>query len=245
MMERNGNIPSIGGRCRKPGVAAPQQAGEPVEKDLVPNASRLYVFFGGLAAGIVMPPFEFYESAKIVRENKIFVRDFGQCWYQSGLPGISHDIDSTAQYLREEIDRIHPKKVIFAGNSMGGYAAILFSALLGRGEAIAFAPQTFISPVLRLRHRDIRWPRQIANTWLQGVFRKRYWDLRRVLLQAGAGRKVSIFVSREHRLDYVHAKHLESVGGARIFEFDGAGHGIVKLLRDQGKLASIMLGDYC
>jgi len=47
-----------------------------VEVDLSLNGSNLYIFFGGIAAGIVMPPFEFYSASKIIDENKIFIRDF-------------------------------------------------------------------------------------------------------------------------------------------------------------------------
>jgi hypothetical protein len=41
------------------------------------------------------------------------------------------------------------------------------------GEAIAFAPQTFISPFMRLRHGDRRWRRQIWKTYAMDVTRKR------------------------------------------------------------------------
>ena len=215
-----------------------------IERELIPGASNLYIFFGGLAAGIAMPPFEFYNAAKIVNENKIFIRDFGQCWYHSGLPGISHDIQSTADYLHGEIQKLNPEKVFFAGNSMGGYAAILFSTLTRCGQAIAFAPQTFISPLLRLRHGDIRWPIQIANTYVRSVLKKKYWDLKPFLLDTKAERKISIFVAKDHRLDYIHARHLDCISSVNIYEFESGGHGVVKLLRDEGKLSAIMLDMY-
>ncbi len=81
-----------------------------------------------------MPPFEFYKASGIINENKIFFKDFYQRWYHAGLAGISKDIDSTALYIENAINEIDPEKTYFVGNSMCGYAAILFHALLGKGE---------------------------------------------------------------------------------------------------------------
>jgi predicted esterase YcpF (UPF0227 family) len=215
-----------------------------VEVQLSEKSKNLYLFFGGIAAGIAMPPFEFYNSAKIIDENKIFIRDFEQCWYQKGLPGISNDIQSTAKYIQKWIKKIKPEKIFFVGNSMGGYAAILFATLIGRGEVIAFAPQTFISPVLRLRHIDARWSSQILKTYFKSSFKTKVWDTKTLLKNKKSSQKISIFVSKDDRLDYIHALHLKSLLNVKVFEFDGGGHGIVKLLRDQGKLPAIMSGSY-
>jgi pimeloyl-ACP methyl ester carboxylesterase len=218
--------------------------GKPVEVELSPGASRLYVFFGGIAAGIAMPPFEFYNSSKIIAEHKLFIRDFRQCWYHDGLPGISHDIYSTARFIAKEIAKLNPEKVFFAGNSMGGYAAILFASLLKKGEVIAFAPQTFISPFLRFRYRDKRWRKKIFMTYKRSLFKAKQWDLKPLLTQEQWNTKISIFVSIDSRLDNIHALHLKQITGVSIYGFRGGGHGIVRLLRDEGLLPSIMAGTY-
>lgn len=217
---------------------------QPVEREISATGSRLYIFFGGIAAQIAMPPFEFYNSSKILDENKIFIRDFAQCWYQDGLPGIGRDIDATAKYIDGQISEIRPEKTFFVGNSMGGYAAILFAGLLGKGEAIAFAPQTFISPALRLKHLDYRWPRQIFRTYRRSFRKRKIWDLRPLLLGPGGARKIAVYVSRGHRLDHVHAAHVKDIAGVRVHEFESGGHGVVKVLRDAGKLPAIMSGTY-
>lgn len=49
-----------------------------IEVELSPEGSNLYIFFGGIRAGIAMPPFEFYNSSRIINENKIFIRDISQ-----------------------------------------------------------------------------------------------------------------------------------------------------------------------
>ncbi|MEY8215639.1 MAG: hypothetical protein RPR97_14285 [Colwellia sp.] len=215
-----------------------------VEIELSKNGTNLYIFFGGIAAGINMPPFEFYSSAKIINENKIFIRDFSQSWYQNGLSKISQDIDSTVNFLKLQIKNIKPHKIFFVGNSMGGYAAIMFSHLIGKGEAIAFAPQTFISPMLRFKHQDSRWREEVYKTYIRSFFKRKIWDLKRLLRNTNTNQKISIFVSNNEHLDYVHATHIKGIDGVNIFDFGSGGHGVVKLLRDEGKLPAIMAGTY-
>ena len=53
-----------------------------------------------------------------------------------------------------------------------------------------------------------------------------------------------VFISKEDRLDRIHASHISDIQGVNIYEFDGGGHGVVILLRDQGKLPAIMSGTY-
>ncbi len=215
-----------------------------MEVNLSPRGRKLYIFFGGIAAGISMPPFEFYQAAKILDEHKIFIRDFTQSWYQNGLPGMGWHVYATARRLRKNIEAIDPEDVYFVGNSMGGYAAILFCALTGRGRAIAFAPQSFISPRLRKKHGDERWKEQIHATYRTSWFKPRIWDLRPLLLRRNDARKIEIFVSRADPLDHLHASHIQDIRGVQIHEFDEGGHGIVRMLRDQGRLPAIMTGTY-
>lgn len=215
-----------------------------MEFDEVPGSKTLYIFFGGMAAGIAMPPFEFYRAGQIVQENKLFLRDFAQCWYHRGLSGYSRDIPSTLAYLRQRVAASGAQRVVLVGNSMGGYAAMLFAARLGFGEAIAFAPQTFLSPRLRRRHGDRRWPRQIARLWWKGLFAERQWDLRPLLAAADGRQKFSVFVSLDDRLDLAHARHIEGVPGVTVHAITGGGHDLVRQLRDHGSLPSIMLGTY-
>ncbi|WP_289098616.1 hypothetical protein [uncultured Pseudoalteromonas sp.] len=215
-----------------------------VEIQLSNKGSDLYIFFGGIAAGIAMPPFEFYNAAGILEQHKIFIRDFHQNWYQNGLEGISQNVTTTTNFINKKINEIKPEKIYFVGNSMGGFAAILFARLIGRGEVIAFAPQTFICPIERIKKSDYRWFKQVFITYLSTFSKATYFNLKKLLLEKGGDNKISIFVSIEHRLDYQHALYLKGVDGVEIYEFSGFGHGIVKYLRDSGSLPDIMSGNY-
>ena len=220
------------------------EAHNSVERLIEPGSKVLYLFFGGIQAGIGMPPFEFYKASGIINENKIFLRDFSQSWYHAGLHGISSDIDSTALYIENVIDEIGPEKIYFVGNSMGGYAAMLFHVLLAKGEAIAFAPQTFISSELREKYGDDRWPEQISRTLGLPATKTEVHDLGELILKRKPACKISIFVAGDNPLDLVHATHVRECAGVHVYEFDAGGHQLVKELRNEGKLAQIMLGQY-
>jgi len=214
-----------------------------VLEELIPGSSKLYFIFGGVAASVVIPPFEFYASARIIDENKIFLRDFSRAWYQNGLPGVGSDLYAIYNYIEGKIAELNPEEVFFVGNSMGGFAAILFASLVGKGTAIAFAPQTFISPVKRLQHRDGRWPIRIAKMQLRTGFKTHVWDLKAWLRNCEQGAEIEIFVSRDDPLDLLHATRLRDLG-AHIHESPSGGHELVKQLRDEGKLPDILSGIY-
>ena len=127
---------------------------------------------------------------------------------------------------------------------MGGYAAILFANLIGKSEVVAFAPQTFISPILRLKHKDFRWQKQIYTTYRKSLFKRKVWDLKPLLLRSEKSLKISLYVSKEDRLDYIHASHIKNIQGVNVYEFESGGHSVVKLLRNEGLLPTIMSGTY-
>ncbi len=211
-----------------------------IEEIIVPQSDTLYLFFGGIHGGVAIPPFEFYHAADVLNCSRIFVRDLDQCWYHCGLRGNSDDIKGTARFLADHINAIQPQHLYFVGNSMGGFAALLFSALLGCGEVIAFAPQTFLSNDLRLLHQDKRWALEIEHLRQQTAHRMQLFDLLPVLQQQNSFRPIHLHVSREDALDIRHANHLSSIPQLTTHLYDEGGHDVVKNLRDQGLLPQIM-----
>ena len=157
---------------------------------------------------------------------------------------MTSDVPSTVDHLTKLVTDINPDNVYFVGNSMGGYAAILFSSLMGIGRVIAFAPQTFIAPHLKLIHGDFRWKEQILKTYLSTVFKKTYLDLKPVLINSQKSNQVSIFVSENNKLDFAHARRLENIDGLYIHSFSDGDHDIVKVLRNKGMLPKIMSGAF-
>jgi len=215
----------------------------PILEELKPDSDRLYIIFGGILGRMGMPPFEFFQSSHILNENKIFLRDFYQSWYQCGLPGIAANVFEIGDFLNKKILTIKPKKIFFVGNSMGGYAAMLFAAMLSRGKALAFSPQTFISPSKRGLYNDNRWELQINRTYGATSYQKHIYDLKDYLQKNNNGYTIKIFVSRQDNLDYIHAKNIAEFRNVTIHEFGVGGHSLVKYLRDTGRLVNILRGE--
>ncbi len=115
------------------------------EFSIINGSDTLIVSFAGDAlqfGGI--PPFEFYQflNKHFSNLDKYFFIDHNRKHYHKGIVGISKNIEETLQYLKNIIKNY--KKVIFIGNSAGGYAAILFGSLLNVNIIIAFIPQTIL-----------------------------------------------------------------------------------------------------
>ncbi|WP_277458296.1 hypothetical protein [Methylococcus capsulatus] len=214
----------------------------PVLEELIPASRKLYLIFGGMQGALGIPPFEFYKSSRILKESRVFFRDLSQTWYHAGLPGISSNIPETARYIERIIDKAAAEEVVFIGNSMGGYAAILFSTLIGQGRAVGFSPQTFISPSKRRAWGDRRWRSKILRTYGAALFKPKFFDLRRLLETSGADHRIDIFVSSLDRLDVIHARNIEPFGNVHITERALGGHNLVKHLRDNGELQLILQG---
>jgi hypothetical protein len=127
------------------------------------------------------------------------------------------------------------------GNSMGGFAAILFASLIGDSRAVAFAPQTFIERRLRKQHGDRRSKRQLFRRSLRTLFSDRFFDLAE-LPESGHWRANNLYAST-HRLDAIHAVHLGSRKTIALHAHAEGGHRLVKHLRDTGQLPKILLGE--
>lgn len=102
----------------------------------------IIAFAGGAIKNVVKFEFVNFLSKHYPELEKHFYIDLYAAWYHKGIGGISSDIDTTTNYLKEQIKDF--KQVIFIGASSGGYAAILFGSLLNIDTVIAFKPQTQI-----------------------------------------------------------------------------------------------------
>lgn len=174
----------------------------------------------------------------------MFFRDVSQSWHQNGLPGVGGDVYGIGEYIERKIEQTKAREIYFVGNSMGGYAAILFASMVGRGTATAFAPQTFMSPIKKLVNMDMRWAWQVSKTCFRTIAKRHVWDLAAWFSKNGNEAKIDIFVSKRHRLDHLHARQLQGFNMVNLYEYEVGGHHLVKHLRDEGALSSMLWGTY-
>jgi hypothetical protein len=210
-----------------------------IEEELKPGSKRLYFFFGGLHGQLGLGTFEFMQSARVLDDSRIFLRDPHQAWYQRGIPTIGDNVHEVARFLQRKIEDSGAEEVRFVGNCMGGFAAILFCALTQQGRAIAFVPQSFISPEKVALNRDERVPDKFAD-----MHRHRnehhIYDLQQWLPLHAPDVSADIYVSTSEHIDIVHARELENLPNIRIRYFEEGGHRLVMHLRDRGLLYEIL-----
>lgn len=107
-----------------------------------------------------LPHFDFFKPIKKLEDrlacrfNKILVRDVRNIWYHRGVPGLGADVDEVARSLRTLIEAIRPSRIVTIGQSMGGYAAILFGMLLAVDRIVAFGPLSHMDPDEAARRGD-------------------------------------------------------------------------------------------
>ena len=168
-------------------------------------------------------------------------RSLDQAWYQRGVRGIGTDPQAVGEYLRQKIRDTGASEVCFVGNSMGGFAALLFCAMLGVGSAIAFAPQTFISEDKRRLHKDRRWSAQISSLHASRAATD-IDDLAPWIAQSYREMPAKVYVPASNVLDEAHANELSAFPRMEIHRHPFAGHDLVRHLRDEGSLEKILHG---
>lgn len=223
--------------------------GSSVVADFSAASDVLLVAFSGIQGGYGgQPVFEFSKSLNRFSVNKLFMRDLEQLWYQRGLPGIRGGIQGVADYLGKQIAEQRIRRVVTLGNSMGGYAALLFGWLLRADEVHAFSPQTYISRRQRLMSRDFRWRQAVRRAQVSGDLSGRYLDLLPLFEEQPMRGNIHIYYCRVHRLDRYHATRLEGQAGFELHPHEAGGHVLVRWLRDIGSLDSLLgqtLGPEC
>ena len=203
------------------------------------NSNILLVSFGGVAMGLPVPVFEFMRTLDKYNINKVFIRDFQQAWYTKGIKDYSSNIDETVEYLRELIQLYGREKTIFLGNSAGGFAAVLFGALLNVKEVHAFAPQIFINWPKRLRYLDFRW----TSKMIFNLNHKEYYsfDLSKRLANLSFDTEMNIYWDKSHKLDNIHVEELFYLKDKiQFLPRLGGGHNVIKELKKDGSLEQIL-----
>jgi hypothetical protein len=209
--------------------------------DLATKSRSLLILFGGIAGGVSMPVFEFFRLTSDFPAKKAFLRDPRRGWYQLGIPGVGDSAAAVRDLLDAIIAEADAQRVVMAGASAGGFAALLFGTLCEIDEVIAFSPQTFVDAENRAVAGDHRWPEQIEA--LHSLVSKRALtlDLLDVLPVRAGKTRFQIHVSGDDALDMLHARRIAGCGGVEIAEHENGGHRLVKTLRDRGLLRPLLL----
>jgi pimeloyl-ACP methyl ester carboxylesterase len=201
------------------------------------HSSTLLCAFGGIADAVGIPRFEFFNVTKQLKVDKMYIKDLHQAWYQKGLKGATTDVKGTWRAIGE-VSRYY-RRVVMVGNSMGGFAALLFGGMLAVDKVLAFSPQVCITPEWRKANGETRWTKFMARVdRVEGTK-----DVRRTVRWAHTT-DFKIWYSSDFDLDRKHVGLLRGMENVTLYPVKANGHNIVRHLRDTGELFGI-LEDAC
>lgn len=203
----------------------------PIEKYNGTNSGRCVIAFGGMATKLSMPVPEFTGMLTDFGPDVFFVKDFMQAWYQKGLLGVSSDVHSSVTFLSKMVaDYGQTPKTV--GTSAGGFAAILFGALMGSPTVVAFSPQTLLRPqiVTQFGSQDTRNEEVLSGQML---------DLRAVLKSHPVA-DVRVYYGEDNPRDAEAVEHLRGLSGVTLLPCPTASHGTADWLRARGELGNVL-----
>jgi len=212
----------------------------PLDYDLSPPGPRLLVAFAGIRGELGIPRFEFFNVLKGVAVKKAFIRDIDRCLYHRGLRGLSRNIPETVPVLRRLIEESGASHVTFVGNSKGGYAALLFGALLNVDVVHAFSPQTFVNLKNRVKFGETRNLRLIIPFYFRTLFLPKFYDLKPTLSSLNFDTRLHLHYGLDGKTDQFHAEHLKNIRGVVMHPYATSKTELMKRLRDSGELAAIL-----
>lgn len=196
------------------------------------EAETTILAFGGMRRSIGMPKAEFFNSLSGTEKyNILFIKDFHQVWYQSGLLGLTDNIEDTVEYL-ESVIPPSTKKLVTVGASSGGFAAILFGALLHASRTISFAPQTFIDKEV---FDTFKTP---ISKW-EYLEKAEYTDLKKVIAEH-TDTVHDVYIGNDEQ-DIKMLEHIQSSENVREYRVDTESHNVAKVLKQRGRLDEILL----
>ncbi len=124
-------------------IKHPDAAFAPVETRLISKPRGTIFAFSGLSGVMGMPVKNFADSLKNFRKDLVFIKDFHQDWFQSGLTGVADNRTEMANFLHTNFGGC-PRPWLFIGSSAGGFTAMHMGLTLGAERIVVFSPQTHI-----------------------------------------------------------------------------------------------------
>ena len=211
-----------------------------VGRDFAMQSKTIFIVFSTISEAHAPPPFEFLAASSRVQVRRLFVRDVKRVWYHHGVPGLGNRVDVVAKSLRAILDEQGAERVVVIGYSAGGYAALLFGALLSADLVFSLEPQTCIDRGWLAEIGDERWTPALDRLDGLGGADERYVDLREVLARERRGEtRYELHYNALFEADEQHAGRLEGIPGLELHRREPDGLNIVRSLRRSGELERI------
>jgi hypothetical protein len=206
---------------------------------LINNNRTIFVVFSGHMHKLGMRE----NSHKFLRQihekgcDVVCFKDNKKSWYHFGIDGMGNSIDELSSYIKQ-ITKGYDFVGTF-GNSMGGYASLLFGSLIEADVSIAVVPQTFIDDQNRRQYRDSRngWDKsRVARTTShkEMLDLKSYFESEKFQVYEGKPSCNIIFYGGSLLIDGIHARRMAHLKNFHIFRVLTGDHASGKMIRDAG-----------
>jgi pimeloyl-ACP methyl ester carboxylesterase len=189
------------------------------------NGRAIVSFAGiGYALGGIQVE-EFRKSLDGASFDIYYVIDKERRWYNGCYDAVVATINRSLAARRVEA-------TVTLGNSMGGFGAVLFASALNRcRRAIAFSPQSSVSPaVVPFEDRWREWTRHIAH-----------WLVPDAIPQMKAEIEYLLFFGAADPRDQRHADRFAAGAGQTLLcRIDDSGHGVAAEIKRRGLLIPLL-----
>lgn len=205
------------------------------------GSNQLTIAFAGLGTGLCEVRHDFYNLTSGLDCSKIFVKDRSSCWYQQGINTDINTIPLLLDKLKSEIEILNPVRITCIGISAGGYAALLFGALLQVDIVHAFGPQTFLSPIMQSKFNmnSEFLGQQLSKMYSLGITTSPYFDIKH-WLSKNINTKYKIHICNQHIGDIKHAYYIVDLPNVEIIEYECTQHSPAAFLKQNGQLANVL-----
>ena len=166
-------------------------------KEFKNYSNILYLSFGNFNKNY-KSQFDFYEVLNTIKCHKFFVRDFSNTWYFNGLQGISNNLETTLNFIKNGIKKSNANNIRVIGQGNGGFAALLFGTLLNANKIMVYNPVTYINPDV-LKSDDPKIQKKLNN-----VSKSKYINLQNL---ENSSSLIQIFYTK----DTINISHVENI----------------------------------
>ncbi len=196
-----------------------------------PKNRPLLISFGAMAEE---PLFSFRGvTDELYDIQKVFIRDTALLYYQAGLPPITNSILETVTYLKNLITEMSPSRTVFIGQSVGGFAAILYGTYLNVDVVHAISPLT-----------DLSKPEYIFSKHIHAKMIESYpndhFQLSRLLEDLSYETSINLHFDESYEFDKMHAEFIEKNKNVIHQKYPFGKHNLAMELRAKGKLLEII-----
>jgi predicted esterase YcpF (UPF0227 family) len=210
--------------------------------ELSPDSDVLLISCSGIVPRKIVYAME--NSARSFATSKMFICDRRNLWYYSGIEGLTKGFSGTIDLVRLLISQIKPRLTCAVGTSAGGYMALALAARLGLDRALAFSPQTILTPDWLTAHQDTRWEYNMSIIQSRLAPRTPFdiAELIKARTINTAGKRTEFFIvyPGDDVFDAQHATRLEGFSQVHTYRIDGGDHNVSAELNRRGKLAPLL-----